>query len=457
MQKEFIISAIAEYIESKEYSKMLENEEYYKGNNPKLERYFSTLEMDNHKPMDIFAKIRVPSGIFNRLITLLVNRLWYNGVQLDDDDMKTSLGENFDYIAKNMATNAAVHGVCYGFWNYDQLVMFAAKEYFSLKDERTDIDMAGIRFWQIAPDKPWVIQLFESDGYTEYTKDDAGNLTLVIDKRAYKQTFRSDILGTEIIGENNYIMYPVIALYANKAKESELTEPIKKKIDLYDTIMTTFGDQVLRTKAIYWILEGMSGNEEHLLGVKEAIERLGIIAPNSSNVNAKAETLSLPYEPTMNYLKWLKNEIFSDAMIMDPSEVTGGSLTNVAINTANHAETMKVSDMEWLCARFVEQILTINGMKSDAILFKHKTVSNDMEISQRLAMYSDVPIEFKLMLDPLFPDDIVESILDAIDEEALGMGENVEDMDKDAENEMNEGDAEIGALLDELATMGAEL
>jgi len=70
----------------------------------------------------------------------------------------------------------------------------------------------------------------------------------------------------------------------------------------------------------------------------------------------------------------------------------------------------------------VQQILNLIGVVSKSILFKHKTIANDMETSQRLAMYSEVPIEFKLILDPLFPDDMVPQILGVVDAQALGRG-----------------------------------
>ncbi|MCL2815357.1 MAG: phage portal protein [Oscillospiraceae bacterium] len=418
----YITKNIDAYTASADYADMLRNEAYYNGENPALQAYSAKVEIKD-RSVDVFAKIRVPSGIFRRLIVLQVNRLWYNGVQLDNQETKDRLGKYFDNTAKDIATNAAIHKVCYGFWNFDRLQMFTAKEYFPLKDERTGADKAGIRFWQLEADKPWTIQLFELDGWTEYTRAaKGGELIPAKPKQAYSQIIRRDAMGEEIVGGENYIGLPVIAMYANKKQVSELTPPIRAKIDLYDAIMTTFGDTSLKTKVLYWVLEGMSGNEEHLTEIKNAIERLGIIAPNG-DAKATPETIDLPYEATMKFLEELEKAIFRDAMITNPQEITGGNLTATAINASYHAEKLKVSDMEWQAARFVDNILELIGIKNTLVKFKHETVSNDMEITQRLNMYSELPFRWKLVLDPLFPDDSIELILDDAEKEQLGMAE----------------------------------
>jgi hypothetical protein len=410
--EQFIVKVIDSYIASREYARILMAERYYNGENPALSGYHTKAEIGGSS-VDLFARIRVPSGIFNRLITLQVNRLWHDGVQLDDPEKKKQLGSSFDKIAKDISTNAAVHGVCYGFWNLDKLVMFTAKEFLMLRDERTGIDMVGLRFWRLSPNKPWVIQLYEIDGWTEFSRVGTGPLRLVSEKRAYTEVVRRDALGETVFGEN-YPRFPVIAMYANTQRTSELSAPIKAKIDLYDAIMTTFGDTVLRTKAVYWILEGMSGSIEHLREARDAIERLGIIAPNG-DVNAKAETVDLPYQATIEFLSELEKSIFRDAMVTNPQELMGSNLTATAINASYHAEKLKVSDMEWQAAFFIDALLNLIGIENNSIKFKHEAVSSDMEITQRLNMYSELPMEIKVKIDPLFSEDIQEMVLESLE------------------------------------------
>jgi hypothetical protein len=327
--------------------------------------------------------------------------LWFNGVALDNKDKKKLLGAHFDKVAKDIATHAAVHGVCYGFWNYGGLEAFTAKEYLPLVDERTGAHHAGIRFWQLKPQKPFVVQFFEADGWREYLRQPNGSaLTLLKEKKPYKMVFRYDTLGEEAEG-TNYNGYPIVPMYANAQKRSELTAPIKAKIDLYDAIMTAFGDTVLRTKALYWVFEGMSGSVDDLLRTKETIERLGLIAWNDETT-AKAETVELPYRATLEYLGEIEKAIFRDAMVANPQEILGGNLTATAINASYHAEKLKVADMEWQAVFFIRQLLQIMGVQNEFVTFKHESVTNDLEISQRLALYTELPMEERKRLDPLF-------------------------------------------------------
>jgi len=142
-------------------------------------------------------------------------------------------------------------------------------------------------------------------------------------------------------------------------------------------------------------------------------------------VNAKAETVELPIQANIQILEWLKREIYSDAMVMDPSEITGGSLTNVAIKTANHAERLKTSSIEWQASLFIERILALADIESNSIVFKQETISNDMEITQRLSQYPELDLESKMKLDPLFPDDVIPEILQRVANNQIGYQEVV--------------------------------
>jgi hypothetical protein len=412
--EDFIAAAISQYYASPLYQKAVIDDQYYEGDNPTLMSYFATLEIDGGKKIDLLPKIRISTGIFKRLITLQVNSLWYNGVQLDTQPMKEKLGQYFDNVAVNICTGAAVHSVGYGFWNYDHLEQFTALEYFPLQDERTKMDMAGIRFWSIGPYKPDIIQLYELDGWSEYRRVNGGLPYLVLEKQPYRRTYRSDALGTEIISGENYPGFPVVPLYVNSRHKGEMTTPIRSKIDLYDILNTGFGDQVLRTKLLNWVLEGMSGDVEYLLAQKEVIEKFGIIAPNG-DVNAHPELISLPYEAVMNFLAELEKAIFRDAIVTNPQELMGSNLTATAIDNSFRAERLKVSDTEWNQALFVQRILDLIGIKSKTIKFKAESVTSDIEITQRLAMYPDLDMETKLILDPLFPPEMIDDILDRIE------------------------------------------
>ena len=404
------------------YKTLADAEAYYLGNNPTLAAVLSDINVGG-KRVETFAKIRIPSGVFGRLITLLINRLWKNPVQLDSVEAKSRLGKNFDKTSKDISTYAAVHGVCHGFWNVDHLEMFTARQYFPLMDERTGADMAGIRFWQIDEEKPWVVQLYELDGWTEWSRKDKGALTPVTAKQAYRLSVRSDALGSEIVAGDNYPGFPVLPMYANSQRMSELTPPIKGKIDLFDAILSSFGDTVLRTRIVYWVFENFSGDIASLTETKRLMEDLGIVARNDDST-AKAETIGIPYDATMKFLEELEKAIFRDAMMTNPQEIMGGNLTATAIKASYDAEDKKVSALEWQCTDFMDRLFTLIGIENKIITFKHATVQNDMEITQRLAMYSELDLETKLLKDPMFAEEEIPDILLRVARAQVGVDED---------------------------------
>lgn len=418
----FIVRAVDERISSPEYTSMIETDKYYKGENPTLMNLKSELSVGGQK-IDLTAAIRTPTGIFKRLIIQLCQSIWAYGVQLDKPETKAKLGRNFDKITEGISKKAALHGVSYGFWNLDHLQRFTALEYFPFKDERTAEDMAGIRFWRIDDDKPMYIQVFEIDGWSEYRRTGKSNaLEIVTPKQTYKKNIHRDAISTKIVGGENYGAFPVIPMYANEEQISELTRPIKNKIDLSDFILSGFGDSVMRTKVIYWILQGFGGDLDELLKVKEEIEKTGLVAPQDVT-GADAHTVDLPFAAVQYALDKLEEGIYLDFMGMQLSEITGGSLTNVAIQTAQYNLNLKVSDFEWQAFQFVQKVLALQGIQTENIRFKKKSVSNDMEIVQMLMMCrSDLDLQTALEKNPLVDPDEVEIIMTRKAEEDLGIG-----------------------------------
>ena len=431
-KENFIIQSMDNYLASYEYAKLIEADKYYSGDNPTLAKMQAEFKTETGHDIELFAKIPVSSGIFKRLVTLQVNSLWYYGVQLDNGEKKKKLGKNFDKLAKDISTNAAIHKICYGFWNLDHIEMFTAREYLPLPDERTGAHMAGIRFWRIDEDKPWNVQLFEIDGWTEYKRTD-GLLVTVENKRPYKINIKRDAVSTTVLSGENYPSFPIIPLYANSQRENILTTPIKSKIDLYDAIMSSFGNSVLTTRSIYWILKNFSGKVEDLIAIKDEIGKLGIIAPNDdSDVDAK--TIDLPFNAVMEFLDYLEQSVYKDAMIMNEKEISGGSLTNVAINTAQYSETLNVSDFEWQVSDFVDRLLNLISLQNDSIIFKRKTISNDLEITQRTIMLSPYLDEQTILeLDPLIANELIKTILKRKALEDLGANDDTGDEPADGD------------------------
>ena len=149
-------------------------------------------------------------------ITQAVQYLLGNGVTFTNDETKEKLGKNFDKRVKEALTAALNGSVSFGFYNNGTVNVFALTEFVPMYDEENGALRAGIRFWQIADNKPLRVTLYEEDGYTEYTKKDSeSDLTALAEKRPYIEIAKeSQIDGVQVYGGENYSTFPIVPLWS---------------------------------------------------------------------------------------------------------------------------------------------------------------------------------------------------------------------------------------------------
>ena len=370
---------------------------------------------------------RISNNFLYRFIVQQNQLLLGNGVTLGNDELKKKLGRAFDTKLQETGEDALLHGVSWGYWNYDHLefissVKDAYSGFVALCDEMTSRPMVGIQFWQIDSDKPMGVRLFEIDGVTilryRGTGDEA-NATIVEKKRAYKTKIAKDASGEHVIGESNYPILPVVPLCANSEKRSEFTHNIKSKIDLYDRIMSDFGDNLERANDVYWVLNNFGGTTDDVIEMIDQINKIKAVINQSNAVGggatAEPRTIEVPYAARSTALELLKKSLYQDYMAMDMDEISGGSLTNVAIQTATSNMNLKADRFEWQCFDFVQNILILVGAKEDdleSITFNRRNVTNNTETIQNIyTCRDDVTLEWALRNNPMINPDDVEEIL----------------------------------------------
>ena len=358
-----------------------------------------------------------------------------NGVALKDDKLKKKLGKAFDTRLQETGEKALLHGVAWGFWNLDHMeVIEAVKDEYSgfvaLLDELTSEPKVGIQFWQIASDKPMGVRLFENDGVTVYQfgqlRDKDGKPTgqydsgkIIKEKQAYVVKTLKDGKGETVIGASNYPFLPVVPLYGNPEKRSELTPNIKNKIDLFDRIFSDFGDNLDRANDVYWVLNNFGGTAKDIVEMIDQINRIKAVVNQSNAVGggatAEPRTIDVPYNARATALDLLRKALYQDYMALDMDEIKGGSLTNVAIQTAIANLNLKADRYEWSCIDFVQKILAligVTGEDAEKITFVRRSISNDSETIDNLyKMREDVPREWVLKNNPYVNPDEVDDIM----------------------------------------------
>ena len=370
---------------------------------------------------------RASNNFLFRFVVQQNQLLLGNGVTLRDSELKKKLGRGFDTKLQQAGEDSLLHGVAWGYWNYDHLEFISSvKDAFSgfvpLYDEITGRPMVGIQFWQIDATKPMGVRLFEQDGVTVYKfRSIDGNSTseVIQKKRAYKTKTVKDLKGEQVIEESNYSMLPVVPLYANSEKRSEFTHNIKSKIDMYDRIISDFGDNLERANDVYWVLNNFGGTTDDVIEMIDQINKIKAVINQSNAVGggatAEPRTIEVPYAARSAALELLKKSLYQDYMALDMDEIRGGSLTNVAIRTATANLNLKADRFEWQCFEFVQNILLLVGAPEDeleSISFNRRSITNDTETIQNIyAMRDDVTLEWALKNNPMVnPDDVKEIV-----------------------------------------------
>ena len=434
-RRKMLQEIVNRYKGSEEFKLMLDANEYFRGNNTAVGSKVllkpvavtstdkATGVIRKRTQLKEIVGNRVRSNFLFRFITQQNQHLLSNGVTLGKPADKERLGLGFDKALEQAGERALLHGVCWLYWNNDHVeVLPACTDALSgcvaLLDERSGSPAVLVQFWQLDGDRPLYVRLFELDGVTEYQQQD-NDLTEIAPKRAYRLTVSRDAAGEQITGAENYSRLPVVPLYASAEKRSELTPSIKSKIDLYDRILSDFGDNLDKANDVYWVLNNFGGSMDEVAEMVEQIEQLRAVV-NISDGTGGASTASLmafevPYEARRTALDMLERALYGDFMALDMDALTGGSLTNVAIKAAEKDLNLKCDRYEWQVFSTVQQLLALIGVETEQIRFKRQELVNESELIQNIvAMREDIDHETALKLYPYIMDEEIEKIMDNV-------------------------------------------
>ena len=365
---------------------------------------------------------RIYSNFFFSLLVQQNQYLLGNGVTLDNAEQKALLGLGFDKKLEQAGEKALQHGVCWGYWNNDHLEIIPAASdplsgFVMLQDERTGDYLLGVQFWQIGEKRPLYLRVFELDGVTEYVQAKGKKmLDLLAAKTPYVKITQTDAAGVVSQIGRNYNRIPIVPLWANDEHCSELTNSIRSKIDLYDRVLSDFGDNLDRANDVYWILNNFGGTMAEVQEMLSQINELKAVVNVSDGMGggstAQPAAFEVPYAARQTALKLLRDAIYGDFMALNKAEITGGSLTNVAIDVSMIDINLKCDRYEWQVFAFVQGILQLAGVTSEKIRFKRQSITNRGETVQDiLNMRDDIDLETALKLNPYIDQEEIPEII----------------------------------------------
>lgn len=417
---QFVYEAISEHKSSDLYKTAQIADEYDRKQNRTIVQFQKLLYDATGRaiPDNVSANYKITSGFFNRFTTQQVQFLLGNGVTWEDETTKDSLGEDFDKQLQVAAKASLGAGVSFGFYNYDHLEVFTALEYAPLYDEENGALMAGIRFWQVDAQKPLRATLYEIDGITEYIWED-GEGHILKDKRPYILTLISTgVDEAEIFAGENYPTFPIVPLWANPHRQSELVG-LREQIDAYDLIKSGFCNTIDEASFIYWTINNAGGMDE--IDLAEFVQRLKTIhAANveDTGATASANSLEAPHEGREALLDRLAKDMYADYMALNIDEIKGGANTATQIRAAYEPMNNKADQFEYCVIEFLQGILSVAGLEDKPTFTRSYLVNTTEEITVLLqaAQYLDDEYVTRKILTLFGDADKADEIIASMDE-----------------------------------------
>ena len=385
---EFILSAINNHKDSDLYKQAVIAKEYDAHRNVTIANFQKLLYTLNGKviPDNYSPNYKLRSNFFANFITQETQYLLGNGVTLKKEENKAKLGAGFDTRLQDAAHDALVGGVSYGFWNLDHLEVFDVTEFVPLLDEENGALRSGIRFWQVCTSKPLRATLFEPDGFTQYIRRSGEEMMILEPKRGYVAVeATSEIDGTELLAYQNYPGFPIIPMYGNRAKQSELVGQ-REAIDCYDLIKSGFANTVDDASVIYWTISNAGGMDEiDMARFKESMRRIGVGLVDDDGAKAEAHTLTIPVEAREALLSRISDDLYRDFQMLDVTKLQGGQKTATEITAAYQSMDNKVDQFEYCVIDFLQALFKIVGIE-DEPSFTRSKVTNQLEQTQMVLL-----------------------------------------------------------------------
>ena len=419
---EFVRGAVNDHTSSSDYKIAAAAEAYYAKHNLTIEKFQKFLYNANGQAYpDLFsANYKLKTLFFRRFVIQQVQYVLSNGVTFEQESTKERLGTTFDSRLSQLAKKAMVDKVAFGFWNNDHLEVFSYADtpnepgFVPLYDEDDGFLKAGIRYWTLDGTETKRYTLYELDGYTEYIDTKKDGLRIRQEKRPYLQTVRrSDVDGETVEGGDNYPGFPIIPMYANDLRQSELLG-IRESIDCYDFVKSGLANEIDDTSGIYWVLKNSGGMDD--MDIARFLDRMRTLraatVDSDDGGGAEAHTLDVPYQARETMLQRLRSDLYEDFQLVDMDKIMSGNITATAIRMGYQSQDDKCGDFEYCIRDFIGKLLTLLGI-DDTPSFQWNRIANQLEETQMVltaANYLDDEAILRHLpwLTPEEVDDILE-------------------------------------------------
>jgi hypothetical protein len=440
---EFVGMVINSHKSTQAYRMALDADEYDAERNVTISNFARWIYTGNGQKQrnDTVSNMKLASNYFARCNTQRCTYSLGNGITFQADGVEDKLGRNADHQIYTAGYYGLIHGLSFLYWAYDHIHVFKLTEFAPLWDEMTSELRAGVRFWQMAPDRPLMATLYTADGYLDFKSEDGSTGGLkpqANDCAPYRMTIaRTPATTGDVITAHNYGALPIIPLWGSRLHQSTLVG-LRTKIDAFDIVHSGFANDMQDCAQIYWLINNAAGmTEKDLTKFRERLLYQHIANVNTADgVDVKPYTQEIPYNAREALLNRLENSIYADFGYMNPSSIGAGSKTATEINSAYQPLDENADDFEYQVIDAVQALLALQGVPADDATpqFKRNRISNQKE-----------QVEIIMLEAPYLDDETILSKLPNISSEEIDrilQKKDAEDLDRLTGGEVTEN-AEI--------------
>ena len=393
---EFVQDVIRDHKGSKLYSDALTANEYYAGRNVTITNYCKMIrDAFGRAVPDVWSpNHKIACHYYGYLVNQLALFLLGNGVSFAENSTKEKIGKNFDKVCVDLLTAALNNSVAYGFVNNETITPFTVLEFAALQDEETGAIRAGVRFWQLADNKPLRATLYEEDGYTDYIQQNGEEMTVLHEKRPYIQIVQtSEATGEQIVDGRNYPTFPIVPLY-NTGKRSEL-DGNRELHDAMDLMLSGLVNNVDSGEIIYWLVKNSGGMDQPSMNQLLQTLKSAHIASVDSEDDITAHSPVVQFEASKEALEQLRRQIFDNQMGLDVRNIAGGAATATQIKAAYEPLNTKADLVEFNVTEFIHGILAVLGIDDEPTYTRSYIVNQQEMIQTIVSAGADLPQEYK--------------------------------------------------------------
>ena len=393
---EFVQDVIRDHRGSKLYSDALTANEYYAGKNVTITNYCKMIrDAFGRAVPDVWSpNHKIACHYYGYLVNQLVLFLLGNGVSFTGNSTKEKLGKNFDKVCVDILTAALNNSVAYGFVNNGTVTTFTVLEFVALQDEETSAIRAGVRFWQLADNKPLRATLYEEDGYTDYIQQNGEEMVVLNEKRPYIQIVQtSEATGEQIVDGRNYPSFPIVPLY-NTGKRSEL-DGNRELHDAMDLMLSGLVNNVDSGEIIYWLVKNSGGMDQPSMNQLLQTLKSAHIASVDSEDDITAHSPVVQFEASKEAIDQLRRQIFDNQMGLDVRNIASGAATATQIKAAYEPLNTKADLVEFNVTEFIHGVLTVLGIDDEPTYTRSYIVNQQEMIQTIVSAGADLPQEYK--------------------------------------------------------------